>query len=161
MTLPTAQATTGDVLQNIGPGTLVWTSVSGITNVYEASLTLTSGQILALNSSPQTIVAAPGAGKYIEVISASVAFTYVAPVYNTNTTLTLINDGAVQYQISNGAALISTANSITNFMHGGVYTGTGSQIIENTALKVSVLNGNPLSGNGTAIVKVIYRIVTI
>ncbi|MGB3947854.1 MAG: hypothetical protein WBM13_07710 [Bacteroidia bacterium] len=167
MTLPTAQGSAGDVLQNNGSGTLSWTSVSGIANVYEVSATISSSQILNLFSSPVTIVAAPGAGKYIEVISASAVMIYNSQPYADNTSLELRCAGSnVQAQAGEGYALVSTFSRNCLFVkHSYGVTPTKSQLVENTDLVLGVLmvntTGGPTGGNSDIKIKVMYRIVTI
>lgn len=164
MTLPTAQGTAGDVLQNNGSGALSWTSVSGISNVYEASLLLHPSDITSLSTTPLDIVAAPGAGKYIEVISASAYMTYNTTPYTNNQGLVLVCAGAIQPQTYNGNILGSTITKGTIFSPANFGTSaTLTQIIENAALQVGIfLNiGNPAGGDSDIIIKVMYRIVTI
>jgi hypothetical protein len=132
-------------------------------NIFSASLSLTSAQILALNTTPQTIVSAPGASKYIEVISATGEYTFVTAAYATNTTLQLIYTGATRSVASNGSILTGTVNLIYQFNVAPALTPatTATQILTNTALQVKVETGNPTGGSGTVKVKILYRIVTL
>ena len=118
---------------------------------------------MALNTTPITIVSAPGASKYIEVISATGEYTFVTAAYATNTTLQLIYTGATRYIGYNGAILTGTVDLIYQFNVGpllGAAT-TATQVLTNTALQVKVETGNPTGGSGTVKVKVLYRIVTL
>lgn len=137
------------------------TMFGGSGQTLEASLAITSAQILTLNSAPLEIVAAPGAGKYIEVVSGSIAFTYVSTTYTTNLVLQLINTGADISQLESQLGLSSTISKNTRFETQVTTPAASTQIITNTALKVKVKTGNPTIGDGTAIIKVLYRIVTI
>jgi len=132
-----------------------------ITANLEATLTIASASVLALNGTPVTIVAAPGAGKYIEVISASATMTFVSAAYAANTTLRLINAGASVPQLQDTAILISTVTKNTRFKDVTSATAGQTQIIANTALQVDVAIGNPTTGDSIIKVKVVYRIVTI
>ncbi|MCE9539754.1 MAG: hypothetical protein K8R85_11120 [Bacteroidetes bacterium] len=143
----------------------VTAAIAGCSNIYEAILSLTSAQILALYSSPITIIAAPGAGKYIEILSTSGIYTWVSIAYNTNTNLVLAYAGATTQLCMQQSLLTSTssrklmfANSIVNTFGSGLTTDT--QILTNTAVQVSTLVGNTSLGDGTAKLKVLYRIVT-
>lgn len=128
----------------------------------EATLSLTSAQILTLYSVPLDIVASPGAGKYIEVISASCIYTVVTLPYAGNIVLGLWCAGAGVEQIQNVTALISTASRTTVFRHATSISGTTTtQVLANTALQVKIATGDTTVGNGTAVIKVLYRIVTI
>ena len=123
------------------------------------SLSLTSAQILALNTTPQTIIAAPGSGKWIEVISATTDMNFDTAAYATNTTLQLINDGATIAQLQDTSCLIATVDKVTKFQDVTPATAGQTQIIKNTAVQLKVATGDPTAGSGTLTVHVIYRIV--
>ena len=146
---------------NTNNTTVATTAYVDANQIFSATLSLTSAQILALNTTPVLIVAAPGAGKYIEVISATSELTFVTAAYATNTSLILINTGATNYQLLNAASLASTVSTTYKFTYPSFVGGASTQIIANTALNVSVLTGNPATGAGTVKIKVLYRIVTI
>jgi hypothetical protein len=159
-TAPTAAALTNTT--QIATTAFVTSAMSGVVNVYEATVTITTAQVLQLNTTPIQIIAAPGAGKYIEVVSASVSVTYNSIPYITNTILILINTGAVARQFTNTGALQTTVT--TNFLFvpsNQINASTDTQCITNTALNVSTATGNTTLGNSDIKVKVIYRIVTI
>lgn len=129
--------------------------------VLEASLAITSAQILTLNSVPINIVSAPGSGKYIEVISSTLKVNYLTAPYAVNTTLQLINTGAVTSQVESVTAIASTISKIAILIKILPSGAADTQILENTALQVKVQTGNPSGGFGDIVVKVLYRIVTI
>lgn len=161
-------AVTGDITINgggvttIGAGKVTAAMLAYTPMEYfEASLTISTASILTLNGTPITIVAAPGAGKYIEVISASSTMTYVSAAYAANTTLQLICAGADIAQLQDTAILISTVTKNTKFKDVTSAAAGQTQIIANTALQVKVGTANPTTGDSGIKVKVIYRIVTI
>ncbi len=127
----------------------------------EASLTIAVADVKLLNDTPLTIVAAPGAGKYIEVVSASSSLTFVSAAYAANTTLQLICLGADVAQAQDTSILISSVSKNTRFKDVTSATAGQTQIITNTALQVKVATGNPTTGDSIVIVKILYRIVTI
>lgn len=51
---------------------------SEATGVVSKVVTLTNAQVLALGATPVTLVAAPGVGKYVDVITVSLVFDYTA-----------------------------------------------------------------------------------
>ena len=163
-----SNAVTGDVTINgtgvtaIGAGKVTTAMLAYTPQEYlQASLTIATASVLTLNATPLTIVAAPGAGKYIEVISASSTMTFVSAAYATNTTLQLICDGATIAQLQDTAILLSTVTKNTKFKDVTSAAAGETQIIANTALKVKIAAGNPITGDSGIVVKVIYRIVTI
>jgi hypothetical protein len=131
--------------------------------IYSASLTIATASVLTLNGTPQTIVAAPGAGKAIELISFYTKLTYNTTAYATNTTLQLITDTANMAQGADTEILLSTASRTlkgTIATLSGILT-TDTQLIANKALKVQVLSGNPTAGDSDIVVNVLYRIISI
>lgn len=163
-----SRAVTGDItigstgVTAIGAGKVTAAMLNFTVATYlEATLTLTSGQIKALNGSPLTIVAGPGSGKYIEAISASAAMTFVSAAYATNTTLQIICESADVAQLQNTSMLISTITKNTKFIDVAAATAGQTQIITGAGLQVKVATGNPATGDSTMVVKVLYRIVTI
>jgi len=128
---------------------------------FTAELSLTSANILALNGTPQTIVANPGSGKYIHVISATSQMTFVSAAYATNTTLQLINTGSDIAQLQDTAILISTVTKNTKFKDVTSAAAGQTQVIANTALQIKVATGNPITGDSTIKVTVYYTIETI
>lgn len=141
----------------ITPAMLNFTIVDNL----EATLTISAAQMLLLNTTPLTIIAAPGAGKYIEVISASAAMTFVSAAYATNTTLQLIQESSQTAQMENTGMLISTITKNTRFIDSAAAAAGNTQITTNAGLQVKIATGNPTLGDSIVKVKVVYRIVTI
>jgi len=54
-----------------------------------AIVEITSAQILAMNLTPIVLIQAPGVGKYIEIVSASVVKQFNTIAYTTNVTATI------------------------------------------------------------------------
>lgn len=135
---------------------------AGVSNVFEASLSLTSAEILLLFTSPITIVPSPGVGKYIEVISATAEMTASAP-YAGNTLIQLLSSGAGIEQYYENSVLVSTLSRNCRFVAVAVNPfSTGvTQVLTNVALQVKVQSGNPIGGSGTVKIKLLYRIVTL
>jgi hypothetical protein len=146
----------------IGAGKVTKTMLSYTpVEYYIADLTISSAQILALNGTPLTIVSAPGAGYYIDVVSATSQMTFGSAAYATNTTLQLINTGAAVAQMQDTAILLSTVNKNTKFSSVTAAAAGQTQVIVNTDLQVKVATANPITGDSAIKVSVIYRIVTV
>lgn len=130
---------------------------------YCASLVIPSAQVLTLNGTPLQIVAAPGGGKAIEVISVSGALTWNSAAYATNTNLQIYSATANDPQFEEDNLLESTASRILKFeaVDGGAGSPTATQIVENQALLVKVETGNPTAGDSDIEVYVKYRIITL
>ena len=147
---------------NTNNTTIATTAYADANQIFTASLSITSAQIKSLFSSPLTIVSAPAAGKYIDVISAVAEMTYITAPYATNTTLMLIMDTSTNEIMTNSAVLTATTDIFYKFtpVTFGSQT-TAHQIQTVKALQVKVQTGNPIAGAGTLKVKVLYRIVTV
>lgn len=130
-------------------------------DMYCVSLVIPTASVLTLNATPLTIVAAPGTGYAIEVISASYKLTYNSVAYATNTGLQLITSGATVSQKIINSSLASTVTRQVLFGDGAIAGATDTQILENAALLVQVPTGNPKAGNSDIEVYCQYRIITI
>jgi hypothetical protein len=152
------QVTLAELMPNILPLANFATHISNTNNAcptYCAKLTIPSADVLQLNSTPQTIVAAQGAGTIIEVISASVKMVYNSAAYATNTDLQLMTSGGNINLARNTEILLSTSDKIRSFAI------TEGDIIENTALVVTTRTGNPTAGDSDITVYVLYRIINV
>ena len=129
-------------------------------NIQCASLSIASADVLTLNSIPVELVAAPGAGYAIEVISASVNLVFASAAYATNTTLQLIINGATSAQVQ-GTILNATLSKIAKFSTVVSVSAGTTQIIENAALNVSVATGDPITGDSDIEVFVLYRLIAV
>jgi hypothetical protein len=131
-------------------------NTAGITQ--SASLSITNAQILTLNSVPLTIVTAPGTGLAIEVVSASINYTYNSAVY-TAITVGLKTDTASANQATS-STILSVASS--TFCRIPIITSASIQLVANKALTViSNADGSAGGTNGSAVVYITYRIITI
>lgn len=126
-----------------------------------ASLTIPTASVLTLYATPLEIVAAPGAGYAIQVISASFKLTYNSVAYATNTGLQLIADTATISQMKTNTCIDSTATQHIIFEGVPAATASDTQVIENKSLKVQVPTGNPTAGNSDITVYVCYRLITL
>jgi hypothetical protein len=123
------------------------------------TVSVSSAEILALFTTPKQIIAAPGAGKYIQVLSAYVFLDFASAYSNTNTEL----------RYATGQSI---SGAITSFLNGGSDTianypaGGGSGIfafsqVENSAINYLAPSANPTGGTSTISINVIYRTVTV
>lgn len=125
-----------------------------------ATLTLTSAQILALNTTPITLVAAPGVGKAIVVKSCWGRLNYNTTTYSSGATIELKIAGANGYIANNQILIESSVTRISRFNEADEYLGVSSQknYIENAALQVRA-DANPTTGNSTIDLLVEYMVL--
>ena len=161
-TLPTGTIAVTQA-SNTNNTTVATTAYADANQIFSATASLSSAQIKALFTTPIQIVANPGSGKYIEVISATSEMTFATAAYTTNTTLQIISSGSNVAQVEDPVALLSTVSRNSKFVEATIGTGatTETQILSNVSLVVKAKTGNPGVGAGTAKIKLLYRIVTI
>lgn len=123
----------------------------------ELKISLTAGQIKTLTSVPITVVAAPGAGYAIEVISGS-AFIDWGSVAFDNSFLYLTVDTASTHQLTTGGTFFSqVADKFVRMATNSSGSTTG--VVENKALKVSANADSTTTGDSTVTVYCVYRII--
>lgn len=125
------------------------------TPTYYAEITLSSAEILALNTTPKTLVAAPGAGKLIVPLATVHNFTYGTVQYATNTSLAIKHNGLA----GSGNAIGGIGSSASIIQYGSLNTGVA--ILANAALVVLVQSGDPTAGDSTSTLGVYYKIHTL
>ncbi len=121
-----------------------------------ATLALTRAQILNLSATPLEIIAVPGKGKVIEFISGIINFDATSTAYATNLNPILINTTTTTNVLATATNGISgTTPKIVSFIKGA------GMLVENEGVSVSIASGNPITGTGTGIVTVTYKITSI
>lgn len=125
--------------------------------------TLTTSQILNANSSPVTLVAAPGAGKIIEIIPLvwyKLNYTTAAFATNTNSSLAWGASGIAASQAT--AILAQTASNYSYAANSGSSATLTAAQVENLPIVFQVTGGNPTAGGtNTLVINFKYRILTL
>lgn len=129
-----------------------------------ASVTIATGDVLTLATTPVELVAAPGTGKYIEFLSAQFILDYNSVPY------TEAGDNlGIKYTDASGVQVSSTiectgfidqsADTMTNAVPAQDVIVAASACV-NKALVLDNLGSNFGAGNSPLIVKVSYRVIT-
>lgn len=149
-----------------------WVKVSSVTTnvsvvmfagVRIDTVTVTTAQLLALRATPATLVAAPGAGLYLEFLGASLILDYNSIAYTEST-----DNMAIRFT-NTTAAIVSQAIESTGFIDQTVDTITSALPKIDAIVAASVAVNAPLvlhntgdgefaSGNSPLIVKIAYRV---
>lgn len=141
-----------------------WNPLIGSGGIRTASITLTSAQLLAIFTTPVTIVPAPGAGLAV-IPTGSWTFDYIA-----GSTPYTDGGGALIFQwgSANGVGYTLTtlgwwnqATSQTKIAGSGQSTARGSAAIANQPLVVAQNTANPTLGNGTVTITGRYYLVAV
>jgi len=134
-----------------------WNNVATVSTdtatVLYKKVTLSSAQILASNTTPIELIAAPGAGYMIDVLSLVFKFNYNSIAYATNTSMKPRYDTSLtpfsSFDISSGVSYIIKDETFT------------VNILENKSVEIFTDSGDPTAGNSTIDIYLTYRIVTI
>ncbi len=123
-------------------------------------VSLSSAQILAGFTTPQTLVAAKGLGTFINVLSIAKRLNYGSVTYITNTT-DRVYIGSFSPIITDGAILASASNdfSVTSPTQSLEVSGSADWV--NAPLMWKVVTGNPASGNSTLDLYITYNVITL
>lgn len=111
---------------------------------HDAHIQLTQGQIQAINSTPIELVAAPGAGKYIQIMSGSIYLDHNGTTYAAATNVVL-SINSVTVLSSSNTFVIGTVDRLEN-LHNSL---SNNLIAPNTALMVT--GGADATGAGGTI----------
>jgi len=112
-----------------------------------AKRTLTSPEILALFTTPITIVPAPGVGKAIVPVSLAVKLVFDSIAYTIEDNINFDWDGSVKLIVPLGGMLDATADKYALLSNIGASAIT--DVVENKAVTVFAPNANPETGNST------------
>ena len=149
----------GDVVTNVlnqhVPGGIPAANLD-VGAIQYVDVTLTSAQILALHSTPITLIPAPAAGFAIQVDSVAASLKFGTTAYTGANALTL------NYTNGSGATAITIASS---FLDGSANANTAvaatspCAIVAAAPIVAAVGTANPAAGDSTITMRIIYRIV--
>ena len=124
-------------------------------NYLETTITLTNSQLKGLHLTDVTLIAAPGANKYIRVLAASAFLDYTAPAFVVPATLNAQINSVTQFNI--GSAFVqSTADAVCGINVSS--SGTQFIIAANTDLVLSTTQAI-ITGSGSMQIKLRYQIL--
>jgi hypothetical protein len=166
-------ASTYVINENYGSVEIVWDGTNYTTDMIarpQSAIRFTdkfigSAQVLALNATPQTLVAAPGAGKFLEFLGAYLFLDYATTAYNG---IAAGEDLVVKYTNAAGAA-VSTQVETTGFLDQtsdqlrvARPVGTDPAVLalaSNAALVLHLLVGEVTTGDSPLKVRTFYRVI--
>lgn len=158
----TAGSTLSSITNTLGAGTFSQDISENWLRV--ATVTIATGDILTMATTPVEIVAAPGAGKFIEFISAQLILNYNSIAYTEagDNMAFRYTDGSgviVSQTIETTGFIDQSADTITNALPkiDAIVAASGA---EDEALVLDNTGSNFGAGNSPIIVKVAYRVIT-
>lgn len=128
--------------------------------IQTARVELSSAQILALNTTPITIVSAQGANTFITLVSpVTLVYNFGTIAYATNVNVNLRY--AVGTVLTNFVNILNQPDSRIVQINSGL---TGGPIVQtdtvNQGIVVTETAGDPTAGDGTVIIEFSYRVIT-
>tara|TARA_B100000963_G_scaffold356322_1_gene376215 strand:+ start:11 stop:541 length:531 start_codon:yes stop_codon:yes gene_type:complete len=139
--------------------------LSGIASLVEANYTqlatesVTFVKMNNLGASSSTLIVAPGAGNYIQVVSATFKLDFNTTAYSFSTDLTLGTTTADQFTLPFGA-VNSSSDAAAAFLPATGATagvlGANQPLILGTAS-----NPSPTTGDSPVTIEILYRIITV
>lgn len=124
-------------------------------------IVLNASQISTLHTTPVTIVGTPGAGKYIQFVSATLELNYLTAAYNNqNLQIGLNGGGTAAVTVAGTNFINATASTITTAVCAGD-TIVASAQASNKNLAIKAAGDLGSTGKGTLDVWVYYRVITL
>lgn len=151
----------GDLIPvQVTPGQVIATD----TSIAQADITITTGQLLALNATPKSLIAAPGAGMAIILVDAQLMLDYNSAAY---AGIAAGEDLEIRY--TNGSGQLVATIETTGFLDASadayrhVYPASSAAItpVSNAALIMCLASGEIITGNSPLLVRVRYRTVAL
>ena len=134
-------------------------SISGEGFILTKKISLAAVQILNAGTVPVVLVAATGAGTFIEVVSASYNFVYGATAFDSSlATFELITNTATAEQFKSASILNGTSNVFSKFFQN---SSTSTQLVDNEPLNFALTGTDATVGDSTMDLYINYRIITL
>jgi hypothetical protein len=127
--------------------------------IIDKTITIPSVDVLTLFTTPYLLIASPGVGYYIQVLTAACKVNFNSIAYAVNTTLNVYTDTAtrVQHAFSNG--LNATLSRIGVSAQQGTNAAADTQLISDKGVYLTSQTGNPTTGDSDIIIYLTYRII--
>ena len=158
---PTAPSTQDDALDKIAAAV-----AEGVSK--EVSGTLTSAQLLAMNATPQVVIAAPGAGKAIIVDEVELFLDYNSAAYAADAGEDLVlqyTTGGVDIAVWDDADTIIEGSADTRRLHktgDTLFPATFDPLtIDNESVEFAILSGEWATGDSPILYRIKYRELTL
>ena len=124
-----------------------------------AKVTITSAQLLQLNTTPITLVAAQGAGKVIIPFTVLLRYRFGTIEYATNLNITLSPNSSL-YQVNYNGAISGSQDKYSSRSITPTVS-LGGSIVDDLPLTIGAQIGNPTAGDGELDVYVSYYVLTL
>jgi hypothetical protein len=123
------------------------------------TVTIPSADVLTLFTTPYLLIPSPGAGYYIQVLTAACKVDFNTTAYTVSTTLNVYTDTATRVQHLFNNSLNATVSRIAVSSQQGISGAADTQLISDKAVYLQAQTTNPLLGDSDIIIYLTYRII--
>ena len=146
------------VAENI---TLNGTDLQDVFNdvLINATISIPSADVLTLFTTPYLLIDSPGAGYFIQVLTASCKVDFNTTAYTVSTTLNIYTDTATRVQHTLNNALNASLSRIGVSSQQIISGAADTQLISDKAVYLKTQVGNPLLGDSDIVIYLSYKII--
>ena len=125
--------------------------------LYSSKSTITAASVLTLYTIPIKLLDAPGAGKYINILSIDTKVSGGSVPYGVNPEVEVYQNGSSNSEFSSTTSLSYTDGRLNRLLQ----VGDDSNVLENVDIYISGTTGNPSGGDGDLNVYITYQIINL
>ena len=125
----------------------------------DATINVPSADVLTLFTTPYLLIDSPGAGYFIQVLTASCKVDFNTTAYTVNTSLNIYTDTATRVQHILNNALNASLSRIGVSSQQGVSGAADTQLISDKAVYLKTQVGDPLLGDSDIVIYLSYKII--
>ena len=123
------------------------------------TVTIPSASVLTLFTTPYLLIPSPGAGYYIQVLTAACKVNFNSIAYAVSTSLNIYTDTATRVQHTLNNTLNASLSRISVSSQQGISAAADTQLISNKGVYLQAQVANPTLGNSDIIIYLTYRII--
>ena len=124
-----------------------------------STITIPSASVLTLGTTPYLLIPSPGAGYYIQVLTAACKVSFNSIAYAVSTSMNIYTDTSNRPQHLFNNSLNATVSRIAVSSQQGISGAADTQLISNKGVYLQAQVGNPTLGNSDIIIYLTYRII--
>ena len=130
-----------------------------VSEILKTNRVLTSAEILALNTTPIELIAAPGAGKMIQLISYAAFLDFNSVAYATNLAFRIIYAGSSEVIVQANSSFINATGDANLLLSPLEAQTQAAEDQMNKAVQAFINTGDPTAGNSDIKTQILYTIV--
>jgi hypothetical protein len=127
--------------------------------VIEKEVEISSAEILALYTTPKTLVAAPGAGKVLQFMGAVGFLDFNSAAYTTRGIVTVKYTDGSGTAVSDSVAAAALIQQADDCYEEFAKNTTETELTVNAPLVLTCDTGNPVTGDSPLTIKIFYRVL--